>query len=64
MTDPMPFDRQVPARATTADPLPADELEPAGPVSPDCRVGKCRACAGLAWDMAADDTVLCACTCH
>lgn len=35
-----------------------------GPLNPDCRDGKHRACNGDAWDMAKDAPAECACTCH
>ena len=34
------------------------------PLSPDCVVGKCRACAGDALDVVTDDIVGCGCDCH
>ena len=33
-------------------------------LSPDCSVGKCRACAGSALDHVSDQIVACACECH
>jgi hypothetical protein len=63
--DPMPHDRQTPARR--------DHLEPARrPVasgsaailSPDCEAGKHRACSGDAWDVAVDEPRRCECSCH
>lgn len=33
-------------------------------LSPDCRVGKCRACAGDSWDVEHDRGAACPCSCH
>lgn len=33
-------------------------------VSPDCEVGKHRACVGEAWDDVADGPAECRCVCH
>lgn len=34
------------------------------PLNPDCRDGKCAACAGDAWDEQADELTVCGCACH
>ncbi len=39
-------------------------LDDSLPISPDCVVGKGRACAGFALDESTDEVVDCACTCH
>lgn len=40
------------------------EQEQQDPRSPDCIAGKCRACAGDAWDEELDARVPCPCACH
>lgn len=42
-------------------PLPHDRMVPASPIGPDCRDGKCKACAGQALDEVTDQVVQCRC---
>lgn len=44
--------------------LACAEVTPAGPMDPDCRGGKHKACAGSAWDDQADELTACTCPCH
>lgn len=54
-----------PPMPTGGPPLPRDRQTPAQrPTSPDCSVGKCRACPGTAWDHTADAPTDCTCGCH
>lgn len=54
------LDRELLARRLYEGEFPSPE----DPRSPDCIAGKCRACAGDAWDEEIDARVPCPCACH